>query len=131
MKENRPETPELLITELQTKGIKHNAADIIRIARRQDGVIAFLEKGHPNAGLQHILLKHKDDFANTGISESQIPDLIITAATAGQIAGYQGRGRPVYEVIFHGKTYYIAIEIGSNGFIVSANPRTDRGRSSP
>ncbi|MBC1368358.1 hypothetical protein HB790_08970 [Listeria welshimeri] len=34
----------------------------------------------------------------------------------------EGKGRPIYEVIYNGKKYRVAITVGKNGFIVGANP---------
>jgi hypothetical protein len=47
----------------------------------------------------------------------------MVSLTKGKIVGYQ-RTRPIYEVIFEGKTYHIAITTGNNGFIIGANPTT-------
>ncbi|MCR5587501.1 MAG: hypothetical protein K6F77_08210 [Lachnospiraceae bacterium] len=50
----------------------------------------------------------------------------MQAVKSGTIVGYQGRGkgRPIYEFIYEGKTRRIAISIGSNGYIVGANPKS-------
>ena len=39
--------------------------------------------------------------------------------------GYQGRGtgRPIYEFVYNGEVRQVAITVGSNGFIVGANPK--------
>lgn len=77
-----------------------------------------------NAGLKHIVKEHVTDFANVGISEAQIPSVVMRAVSEGNIVGYQGRGtgRPTYEVMVNGKSKLLAITTGSNGFIVGANP---------
>ncbi|TGK20290.1 hypothetical protein EHO62_05510 [Leptospira kmetyi] len=36
--------------------------------------------------------------------------------------GGRGRGRPVYEIIYNGQKQTVGVTIGSNGFIVGANP---------
>jgi hypothetical protein len=118
-----------LIAELRRAGIKHTPSAIVRIARMPDGQIVFLERGSSvgprPSGLAHIL-DHADDFAHRGIPSEQIPDLLLEARTQNKIVGYQGRGtgRPIYEVIVNGHKYYVAITIGSNGYIVGANPAT-------
>ena len=50
----------------------------------------------------------------------------MTAVKHGSIVGYQGRGfgRPIYEFKYEGITRRIAITIGSNGYIVGANPKS-------
>ena len=74
--------------------------------------------------MAHIVGEHVDDFARRGITESQIPDLVIDAVTRGRIVGYQGAGtgRPIFEVVFNGQTQRVAVTVGDNGFIVGANP---------
>lgn len=41
----------------------------------------------------------------------------------GKVVDIQGT-RPVYQVIFNGKTNYIAVDVGNNGYIVGANPKS-------
>jgi hypothetical protein len=81
----------------------------------------FLEQGNARAGLQHIVEQHGADFARRGISEAQIPDAVMAAATRGRQVGMQGT-RPIFEVEFNGQTQRIAVTVGDNGFIVGANP---------
>lgn len=116
-----------LISELGQLGIKHNPKEIVRIAKQANGKIVFLEEGNANGGLQHILEEHSSQFADKGIDADKIPDVIMTAVTEGKIVGNLGRKktpRPIYEVNFNGKTYYIAVTVSDNGYIVGANPRS-------
>lgn len=115
-----------LISELEQAGIKHVPDDILRIAKKLNGSIIFLEKGNSRSGLQHIVEGHGTDFTNRGISENQIPDAVITAVTKGRIVGVQGVGRTVYEVTFNSQIQYISVTVASNGYIVGANPTSDR-----
>ena len=46
----------------------------------------------------------------------------MTAIIRGKVAGRQGSTRTIYEVVLAGNIQYISVEIGSNGYIVSANP---------
>jgi hypothetical protein len=115
-----------LLRELEANGVKHNAGDIVRIARDQEGNIVFLEKGNARAGLQHIVDEHADDFARKGIPEQDIPDLVTDAVTKGDVVGHQGSRPPlrtVYEVDYQGRRVQVAVSTGRNGFIVGANPR--------
>ncbi len=119
-----------LIAELKQLGIKHNSEQIVRIAKRKDGKIIFLEEGKKEPkgrGLAHIIEIHKDDFREQNISEEQIPDVIMTAILHGKIIGYQGKlsktPRIIYEFTFNEEIKYIAITISDNGYIVGANPR--------
>jgi hypothetical protein len=111
-----------LIRGLSEQGINHTPENIVRIAQNSDGKTIFLETGNSRAGLQHIVERHMDDFAARGISQDQIPDAVIAATTQGKIIGTQGRSRIIFEVKFNNQIQRIAVEIGSNGFIVSANP---------
>ena len=115
-----------LIVELAQLGIKHTPEKIVKIAKQADGKIVFLEEGNSDAGLQHILEKHSLEFADQGIKQNQIPDIIIKAITEGKAIRYQGKKqtRIIYEVNFNGKTHYIALTVSDNGYIVGANPRT-------
>ena len=114
-----------LISELPPD-TKHTPEKIVKIAKQADGKIVFLEEGNSDAGLQHILEKHSLEFADQGIKQNQIPDIIIKAITEGKAIRYQGKKqtRIIYEVNFNGKTHYIALTVSDNGYIVGANPRT-------
>lgn len=79
-----------IIAELQKAGIKHNPSEILRIAKRPDGTIVFLEAGNERAGWQHIRDDHASDFGNRGIPEDRIQDAIMAAVTRGRTLGTQG-----------------------------------------
>ncbi|MFK4269394.1 putative T7SS-secreted protein [Streptomyces milbemycinicus] len=112
------------VKQLEDDGVKFSPDRLVSVQRDQDGRVVFLEKGNEDAGLQHIL-DHEGDFARKGVAREDIPDLVMSAATHGEIVGYQGRGtgRPIYEVEFQGKIQRVAVTVGSNGFVVGANPR--------
>jgi len=109
-----------LISELAALGIRHTPEGIVAI-QKIGGRIVFLEKGNGAAGLAHIVERHGADFARRGISESQIPNALMTALSEGRVVGMQ-RARPIYEFSFNGQTHRIAIDVANNGFIVGANP---------
>lgn len=73
--------------------------------------------------MAHIIENHGEEFAQKGIGEAEIPEVISQAIREGRIVGYQGKGtgRPIYEFEYQGKTLKLAITIGSNGYIVGAN----------
>ncbi|WP_238361126.1 hypothetical protein [Iningainema tapete] len=77
-----------LMKELSQLGIKHTPEKIVRIAKQADGKIVFLEEGNTEAGLQHILENHSEQFTDLGIELNQIPDAVIAAITQGRIVGY-------------------------------------------
>lgn len=113
-----------LLSELTANGVKFTPENVIATARSPSGQVVFLETGNPTAGLRHIVQEHATDFANIGVSEAQIPSVVVRAVSEGNIVGYQGRGtaRPICEIMVNGQPQRIAITTGSNGYIVGANP---------
>ncbi|MFB2877484.1 hypothetical protein [Floridanema aerugineum] len=121
-----------MIATLQQAGVKHNQEDIVRIGKTSDGKIVFLEKGKSGlrgSGLVHILEKHEADFAKRGISQEQIPDVVLAAVIQGQFVRYQTRRRElpreIYKVMFNDRIHYVAVSVSDNGYIVGANPVSD------
>ncbi|BAG02377.1 hypothetical protein MAE_25550 [Microcystis aeruginosa NIES-843] len=112
---------EELINELKLRNIKHNSQDIIAITQLDNGRIIFLEIGNSSSGLEHILNKHGEDFQRRGIAINNIIDFLMKAITMGQLIGTQGTSRSIYKVDYQGEIQYISIDIGSNGYVVSAN----------
>lgn len=117
-----------LIQEVKINGDKITKEDVIGIMKREsDGKIIWLEDGtHSNRGLKHIIEEHVTHFNDIGISTNLLSTFILNTIIYGKIIGYQNsnKSRPIYEYTYCGKTYFIAITISSNGFIVSANQRT-------
>ena len=113
-----------LLKEMTSQGIKYTPENIVQVAKNADGKIVFLETGNSKAGLQHIIGEHAKDFANIGVSEAQIPGVVMKAVSEGKIVGYQGKGtgRPIYETVINGEVHRLAITVSSNGFMVGANP---------
>jgi hypothetical protein len=110
---------------LAANGVKFTLQNVVATGTTPSGQIVFLETGSSSAGLQHIIEEHGAEFANMGVSPAQIADVVMQAVTQGKIVGYQGSGtgRPIYEVTVNGQQHQIAVTVGSNGFIVGANPR--------
>ena len=109
---------------LAANGVKFTPENVVATGQTPSGQVVFLESGNSSAGLQHIVEGHGDDFANIGVSQDQIPNVVMQAVTEGNVVGYQGAGvgRPIYGVTINGQTQGIAVTTGSNGFIVGANP---------
>jgi uncharacterized protein YukE len=112
-----------LLEELAANGVKHDPDKVILIGKDADGKIIFLESGNAKAGLQHVM-DHADQFADIGVPREKVGQFVFDAATTGKIVGYQGKGtgRPIFEFLFEGKPYKVAVTVGNNGFIVGANP---------
>ena len=112
------------IDTLAANGVKFTPQNVVATGTTPNGQVVFLESGSSSAGLQHIIEGHASEFANIGVSEDQIPRVVMQAVTEGNIVGYQGSGtgRPIYQTTINGQPQRIAVTVGSNGFIVGANP---------
>lgn len=115
-----------LVEELVSSGEKCTPENIVGILKDSDGKIIWLETGTTTAGLKHIIDEHSSEFHDQDISSDEIPNYIMEAIHQGNIVGYQGRKNPrtIFEFIYEGRKRRIAISIGSNGFIVGANPKS-------
>ena len=119
-----------LVDELVSSGEKVSPEKIVGITRIPSGKIVWMESGNQKSGLQHILNEHEAQFNKQGVSTEKIPNYVIEAVKQGNIVGTQGSGanpRTVYEFIYEGTPRQVAVQIGSNGYIVSANPKSMKG----
>jgi hypothetical protein len=114
-----------LLDELTANGVKFTPENVIATTRSPSGKVVFLETGNSKAGLQHIIEEHGSQFAKMGVSEAQIPGVVMKAVSEGKLVGYQGSGvgRPIYELTINGQPQRIAVTVGDNGFVVGASPR--------
>ncbi len=113
------------VDEMVANGVKFTEQNLVMTGKTPGGQVVFLETGNSGAGLQHIVERHGGNFAAKGIAESQIPSAVMNAVTRGQVVGTSGSGAnlaPVFRVRIDGVTQYMRVGIGSNGFIVQANP---------
>lgn len=116
-----------LIDEVIANGYKISPEKVVLITRDPTGKIVWLEEGNSSSGLQHIIDRHGHEFNGKGIANSDIPDYVLEAVYQGNIVGTQGKRNPprtVYEFVYNGQTQRIAIQVGSNGYIVGANPKS-------
>ncbi len=118
-----------LIDEVVASGEKISPDKVVMITRDPTGRIVWLEKGNSTSGLQHIIDEHSKEFNGRGISNDDIPDYVLEAVYQGNVVGTQGKRNPrtIYEFVYDGKTQRIAIQVGSNGYIVGANLRSNEG----
>ncbi|MGR2741123.1 hypothetical protein ACUY1T_21985, partial [Billgrantia sp. Q4P2] len=103
------------------QGTKITPENVVDIRRLPDGRTVWLETGSDAAGLQHIYNRHEVDFSNKGIPREEIPAVIMNALERGDVVGTNGSAS-VYRIRHNGIEQNIAIGIGSNGFVVRANP---------
>tara|TARA_B100002003_G_scaffold234533_1_gene248563 strand:- start:1323 stop:1895 length:573 start_codon:yes stop_codon:yes gene_type:complete len=94
---------------------------VVDIRKLPDCRTVWLEIDSDAAGLQHIYKRREVDFANKGISRDEIPSVVMSALERGKIVGTNGSAS-VCRITHNGLEQNIAIGVGSNGFIVRANP---------
>nr|WP_152029989.1 hypothetical protein [Pseudomonas sp. LPH1] len=102
-------------------GTKITPESVVDIRKLPDGRTVWLETGSDAAGLQHIYKRHEVDFVNKGILRDEIPIVVMSALERGKIVGTNGSAN-VYRITHNGVEQNIAIGVGSNGFVVRANP---------
>ena len=115
-----------LIDEVVAKGDKISPDKVLMITRDPSGKIVWMEEGNSSSGLQHIVDQHGKEFNGRGISNDNIPNYVLEAVYQGNVVGTQGKRTPprtIYEFTYNGETQRIAVQVGSNGYIVSANLR--------
>ena len=115
-----------LIDEVIANGEKISPDKVVLITRDPTGKIVWLEEGNARSGLQHIIEQHGHEFNDKGISNDDIPNYVLEAVYQGNVVGAQGKRNPraIYEFVYNGQTQRIAVQVASNGFIVSANPKS-------
>ena len=116
-----------LIDEVISNGDKISPDKVLMITRDPSGKIVWMEEGNSSSGLQHIVDRHGHEFNGKGIANSEVPNYVLEAVYQGNIVGTQGKRTPprtIYEFTYNGVEQHIAVQVGSNGYIVSANPRS-------
>lgn len=115
-----------LIEEVISSGEKISPDKVLLITRDPNGKIIWMETGNGKSGLEHIITEHGHQFNGKGISNEDIPNYVLEAVHQDKIVGTQGKRNPrtVYEFTYNGERQCIAIQVGSNGYIVSANPKS-------
>ncbi len=115
-----------LIAEVIDSGEKISPENVLMITREPGGKIIWMETGNNKAGLMHIVTRHGSQFSEKGISNDDIPNYVLEAVYQGNIVGIQGKRNPriIYEFTYHGVRQRVAVQVGDNGYIVSANPKS-------
>jgi len=112
-----------LIAEVQANGEKISPDKVVMITKDPNNKIVWMETGNNRSGLEHIIDRHGKEFNGRGISNENVPNYVLEAVLQGNVVGTQGKRNPrtVYEFIYNGKKQRIAVQVGSNGYIVGAN----------
>ncbi|MEV6228505.1 hypothetical protein AB0L88_11620 [Saccharopolyspora shandongensis] len=128
---DNPEDRQRLIEEALAQGHKISPDKVAEIGKDPNGRIVWLEEGKGGkggAGLEHVY-EHEKEFTDRGIPREEIGKFAHEAATEGKYTGYsQGKppGRPIFEIEYGGQRHFVALTIGSNGFIVGANMKSSK-----
>lgn len=116
----------VLIAEVIASGRKISPDKVKLITTDPSGRIVWIETGNRSSGVEHIIHGHGKQFNAHGISNEEIPNFVLEAVHQGNIVGTQGKRNPrtVYEVIYYGEHHRVAVQVGTNGYVVSANPKS-------
>ena len=120
---------EKLFAELDRNNVKYTKENVLFITRDGTGQVIFLETGNELAGFKHILKGHADDFKRAlNLEKEQIPAYLKNVVRYGKVTSNEiimRKGRPGFsrEYYYNGK-YYILTGIGTNGFMISAYPKS-------
>ena len=120
-------TKDEMLKQLIVAKVKFNADDVLFVTNDKSGQLIWLEKGNDNAGLNHILKKHSDDFfAKHNVSKDNIASHINEIVTNGNIeyarVTKRGNRKGIEKLYSHNGKYYLLTGAGTNGFMVSAYP---------
>ena len=117
-----------LIAEVKASGKKISPEKVLLITKDPDGKIVWMETGNEKSGFMHIVMAHGMEFSKKGIGFSDIPNYVLEAVYQGNIVGVQGKRNPrdVYEFVYNGTKQRIAIQVSDNGYIVGANPKSNK-----
>ncbi|WP_253769053.1 hypothetical protein [Goodfellowiella coeruleoviolacea] len=131
----RPSTrvvDEELIAEARRAGVRISPGRVLRIGRDGTGRIVWLEEGDEQSGARHILKKERvTEFAGMDIPQGDIIDVVWQAVLSGNPLGISGKDRVVYETTYRGRRKLIAVTVGSNGYLIGANPISEKRKLKP
>lgn len=123
--ENTENQKSALIAELEKNSVKFTKEDIVFITKDGTGQTVWLEKGGQTTGMQHIISRHANDFANKhSIAKSGIANHLETVFQRGKVEYSRvTRQNGGYERLYsYNDRYYLLSGIGNNGYIISAYP---------
>lgn len=116
---------EALFDELRKEKVKFSKEDTIFITRDQYGKITWLEKGNEFAGLMHIQIRHANEFEKAlGIKTRDIPNHIREVLENGIIVDSKPDRDGTRRKYRYKGNYYTVVVTGSNGFIITAHPKS-------
>ncbi|ASO18081.1 hypothetical protein FHR81_002478 [Actinoalloteichus hoggarensis] len=111
------------IADRERAGAVINPQNVTRINKLPDGRIVWVEGKNPDGGEEHILDSQRvEQFGTMRVPKEDIIPLVFAALERGEVIGYSGVNRRVYEVVFKGERRRIAITVTRDGLIVGAHP---------
>ncbi|APU12506.1 MULTISPECIES: hypothetical protein [Actinoalloteichus] len=111
------------IADRERAGVMINPQNVTRISKLPDGRIVWVEGRNPDGGEEHILdWRRVEQFGKMRVPREDIIPLVFAALERGEVVGYSGVNRRVYEVVFKGERRRIAITVTRDGLIVGAHP---------
>lgn len=118
---------QLLIKEIESNGTKFTKEHMVFIIRDKTGEIMWLETGNSNAGLEHIISRHADDFKSKhNIAKDGIAKHLKNVFSEGTVIYSReikkNNRRGLEKLYFYKDKYYLLSGVGTNGFIVSGYP---------
>ena len=116
--------PKKLMNELRNSGVKYTKKDVVLVTKNYNGKLLWLEKGNELSGLEHIEMRHRNDFdANTNIQ-----DLLMKILASKPLKHFsRKKGKELADIYLYkvnSKLYLVAY--GDNGYIVSFYPYGER-----
>ena len=107
--------------------VKFNADEVQFVTKDKSGQMIWLETGNDNAGLNHILKRHADDFSlKHNVSKENVVSHIKNIISEGNIEYSRiikrGSHVGIEKLYLYNGKYYLLSGIGTNGFVVSAYP---------
>ena len=109
--------------ELAQSGVKYTPEDVLMVTKNSDGKLMWLETGHEDAGLTHIL-EHVNDFKKRQFPMEN-PEKEITEALNSILESepltvtLKEKG---YEAIYLYEEKLYLVAYGTNGYVVSFYP---------
>ncbi|MDD5933593.1 MAG: hypothetical protein PUC70_04870 [bacterium] len=120
-------TKQHMIEQLTKAGVKFNQDDVLFVTKDKTDQLVWLENGNKDVGLTHIKERHFSDFIEKhGIKKDNIVEHLRFVITTGKIEYSKTtirNGRLGYERLYNKNgQYYLLSAIGTNGFLVTAYP---------
>src|SRR5690606_17098743 len=122
------EPREVLLAELERAGVvfgrQNPRSEVVGVARAaRGGGVVWLAKGDRAAGLDHIMRRHADEFAEIGVvGRAAVAALVMGALEPRTPVDHRGQAGQVFAVAVAGRIQRVTVVVAANGFVVTAYP---------